>query len=205
MGQSDTVDYKKVVIRNPLDGIILFIARRFGSRSKEVERFLKFATVGAIGAVIDFGLVFILQASLLPPSEPNRDLKVRVASTIGFLAAVISNFIWNRFWTYPDSRSRSIRRQLAQFTVINLVGWLGRTLWVGWAYIWLGVFLMEVLLPAIQILRPAYAPSHEAEAKLGTLAAQLIGVVVVMMWNFFANRYWTYNNVDKTQIATDSN
>jgi putative flippase GtrA len=33
---------------------------------------------------------------------------------------------------------------------------------------------------------------------MGTLIAQFIGVIVVMFWNFFANRYWTYNDVSKT-------
>ncbi|MDX2160640.1 MAG: GtrA family protein [bacterium] len=183
------------MVRNPLDTIILAIASRFGSKSKEVERFLKFAFVGAVGAVIDFTTLFVLQWTILPPVEPNKALRVALASTIAFLAAVISNFIWNRIWTYPDSRSRSIRRQLAQFTLINLIGWVGRTLWVSSAYAWLGALLMPILLPEIQLFRPGYVPSASAEAKLGTLAAWLIGVVFVMIWNFTANRLWTYSDV----------
>ncbi|MCL4255840.1 MAG: GtrA family protein, partial [Anaerolineae bacterium] len=34
-----------------------------------------------------------------------------------------------------------------------------------------------------------------AEEKLGTIIAQMIAMVVVMLWNFFANRYWTYRDV----------
>ena len=198
MAQTDTVDLVKIVTRNPLDRIILGISSRFGSKSKEVERFLKFAFVGAIGAVIDFGTLVVLQATLLPPVDPNKNLKVAIATTIAFAAAVISNFIWNRLWTYPDSRSRSIRRQLAQFTLINFIGWTGRTLWVSSAYTWLGATLMPILLPEIQVFRPNYVPSASAEAKLGTIAAWLIGVIVVMIWNFTANRLWTYNDVNKT-------
>jgi Predicted membrane protein len=175
--------------------MILAVASRFGSRSKEVERFIKFAIVGAFGAVIDSGTVFILQWLVLPPVEPNKALKVAIVSTLGFLAAVISNFIWNRLWTYPDSRSRSIRRQLAQFATINFIGWIGRTIWITASYAWLGALLMPIVLPEIQLFRPGYVPSASAEAKLGTMAAWLIGVVVVMIWNFLANRYWTYNDV----------
>jgi hypothetical protein len=54
---------------------------------------------------------------------------------------------------------------------------------------------MPILLPEIQLFRPGYVPSASAEAKLGTMAAWLIGVTVVMIWNFLANRYWTYNDV----------
>jgi putative flippase GtrA len=197
MTQTETFRMKKVAIRNPLDAPINGIANRFGgSKAKEVERFIKFAIVGAIGAVIDFGTLFILQWTILAPTEPNKALKVAVASTIAFLAAVLSNFVWNRLWTYPDSRSRSMRRQLAQFGLISFIGWTGRTIWISTAYGWLGALLMPILLPEIQLFRPGYVPSPTAEAKLGTLAAWFIGVIVVMVWNFLANRYWTYNDVD---------
>lgn len=193
---TNTVKIKRVGVRNPLDVPITAIAERVGGeKSKEVERFLKFAVVGAIGAVIDFGTLFILQATILPPLDPNKDLKVAVASTIAFLAAVISNFIWNRLWTYPDSRSRSMRRQLAQFTFISFVGWVGRTLWISSSYRFLGAALMPIVLPEIQIFRPGYVPSASAHDKLGTLVAWFIGVIVVMVWNFLANRYWTYSDV----------
>jgi putative flippase GtrA len=187
------------VIRNPLDNIVGAIASRFGAKSKEVERFLKFSFVGGIGFIVDFGTLFVLQATVLPPVNSLREpvtINVAIASTIAFLAAIASNFTWNRFWTYPDSRSRPLKTQLAQFTFISLIGWLARTVWISLAYLPLGVFLLPRLLPLIEIFRPGYIPSHTAEAKLGTMAAQFVGVVVVLFWNFFANRYWTYNNVE---------
>jgi putative flippase GtrA len=184
-------------LRNPLDIPIIAIAGRFGDKSKEVERFLKFAVVGAIGAIIDAGTLFLLQATLLPPTlqEP-IDYNVMIAQTIAFVAAIASNFTWNRLWTYPDSRSRSMRRQMVQFTIISLVGWIGRSIWIVQAHQTLGKLLMPIFLPEIQVFRPGYIPSATAEAKLGTMVAWLIGVIVVMIWNFIANRYWTYNDVD---------
>jgi len=190
------VKIQRIALRNPLDLPIQTIAGRFGDRAKEIERFVKFAIVGLVGAVIDFGALFVLQATLLPPVGPNKDFKVALASTIAFVAAVTSNFIWNRYWTYPDSRTRSIRRQMVQFLLISVVGWVGRTIWISSSYQALGAALMPVFLPEIQWFRPGYMPSTSAEAKLGTLIAWFIGVIVVMIWNFLANRYWTYNDVD---------
>ncbi|MBZ0308483.1 MAG: GtrA family protein, partial [Anaerolineae bacterium] len=130
----NTVETKRG-FRNPLDIIIEAVARRFGEKSKEVERFLRFAVVGLVGAIVDFGTVFILQATFLPPTNQKPvDTNVVIATSIAFLAAVVSNFIWNRYWTYPDSRSRSIRKQLVMFAFISLVGWLGRTIWINVAY-----------------------------------------------------------------------
>jgi putative flippase GtrA len=179
-------------IRNPLDILIVAVAGRFGSKSKEVERFLKFAVVGSIGALVDFGTLFVLQATILPPINT---ASVALATTIAFCAAILSNFTWNRIWTYPDSRTRSARRQLAIFAFISAIGWLGRTAWISLAYGPLGTLLMPLAIPVIHLLRPAYVPSDTGAAKLGTFAAMFIGVIVVMFWNFFANRIWTYNDV----------
>ena len=117
--------------RNPFVALNQFIVRfslRFGTKAKEVERFLKFAVVGAIGAVVDFGVLNILQATILHPNEPNVQMKVALATGTAFTVAVTSNFIWNRYWTYPDSRTRSIRRQLVQFFIVNTLGLVFR-LW----------------------------------------------------------------------------
>jgi putative flippase GtrA len=181
------------VSRNPLDILIITIANRFGDRAKEVERFLKFAVVGGFGALVDFGTLFIVQATFLPPVDT---LSVAGATSIAFCAAILNNFVWNRFWTYPDSRSRSVRRQLALFAFISFVGWLGRTIWISFSYHTIGRMFMPIMLPLIQLARPGYAPSETAEAKLGTIVAMVFGIVVVMFWNFFANRYWTYNDVE---------
>lgn len=179
-------------IRNPLDGVVQTIAGRFGARASEVERFLKFSVVGAIGFVVDFGTVFVLQATILPPVN---DVNVIIATATAFTLAIVSNFTWNRFWTYPESRSRSAKRQLTQFAIVSIIGGVVRTTWIRFAYLPLGLLLMPSALPVIEIFRPGYVPSHTAEAKLGTMVAQFIGVIVVLFWNFFANRYWTYRHV----------
>ncbi len=190
MSHADVTSHR--VFRNPLDVMILAVANRFGEKSKEVERFLKFAVVGGFGAVVDFTTLIVLQATVLPPEDGS---KVALATTLAFLAAVINNFTWNRFWTYPDSRSNSMRKQLVQFTVISAIGWLGRTIWISLSYVPLGDWLMPAALPVARLMRPGYIPSDTGEAKLGTIVAMLIGIAVVMVWNFLANRYWTYKDV----------
>lgn len=185
--------------RNPLDPPIQYVARRFGgSKSKEIERFLRFSVVGVTGALVDFGILLLLQASLLPPADALGNplpANAALATAIAFTSAVVNNFVWTRMWVYPDSRSRSIKKQLMQFATISVIGGVFRTIWVTLAFFPLGHLLMPSLLPVIQILRPAYIPSPQAEAKIGQVIAQLIGMAIVMLWNFFANRYWTYNDV----------
>jgi putative flippase GtrA len=196
---NNTLPNNRWIMRNPLD-LIIPIAARFGDKAKEVERLLKFVVVGVFGALVDFGTVFLLQATLLPPTDSSGNrlaLNVTLATSIAFAAAVANNYLWNRFWTYPDSRTRSARRQLALFTFVSLIGWLGRTVWISAAYHPIGLFMMPILLPLIHIFRPGYVPSVSGDDKLGTMIAQLIGVVVVMFWNYYVNRHWTYNDISK--------
>ena len=82
--------------------------------NKEQIRFLKFATVGTIGAVIDFGVMNLMTHLF--------SMKLVYAGTISFICAVISNFTLNRYWTYPDSRSRHILHQLSMFFMVNAAG-----------------------------------------------------------------------------------
>ncbi len=180
----------------PIDSLIWSLSLRIGgARAKEVERFIKFGFVGVLGFVIDAGTVLILQNTLLPPvnelSEPLAN-NVALTQSIAFALAVLSNFVWNRLWTYPDSRSQSAKRQLAQFAIVSVIGWVIRTLWIAWSYEPLGD-LSTALLVAIA---PDYAPALLEQHKLGTMVALFFGVIVVMFWNFLANRYWTYNDVD---------
>ena len=146
-------------------------------KSKETGRFLRFAVVGIIGAVIDFGIFNLLTFSNILPSV--------WAQVISFTTAVISNFYWNRRWTYQDSRSKPMTRQFVQFFVVNLVGLAIRTP----LFAYLEKFLIDLsarILPVGASFNPVFIGHNLSLASV---------IVIVMIWNFFINRYWTYNDV----------
>ena len=89
------------------------------TNTQERTRFFRFAAVGIVGAVVDFGTFNLLTTF--------AGLTAVVASVLSFIAAIINNFIWNRYWTYPDSRSKPIGRQLVQFSVVSILGLFIRT------------------------------------------------------------------------------
>ena len=141
----------------------------------ERTRFVKFAIVGAIGAVIDFGVMNLLVAVARTPFV--------IAGTISFICAVISNFTWNRFWTYPESRSKPLVGQLGQFTLVNAAGLLIR------------IPILKYLEPAFDQLLTNLSVMTKYHQFLSHNTTLAIAIGVVMMWNFFVNRYWTYNDV----------
>ena len=175
-----------------LNSLIRQTSVRFGGeKAKELERFIKFFIVGGIGFVVDFGTLNILQSTVLKP-VPDSTLPVILATTIAFTSAIISNFIWNRYWTYPDSRSRSVLRQVIQFFVVNIAGWIFRLGIVTLLYASFGLLAAG----AINSLRPGTVTTLALQDQLGTNVAQALAVLIVMFWNFFVNRYWTYNDVE---------
>ncbi|HEY5158666.1 MAG TPA: GtrA family protein [Anaerolineales bacterium] len=147
---------------------------------QERNRFLKFMVVGIIGAVVDFGIMNLFSKLF--------GMALIWAGTISFICAIISNFFWNRYWTYPDSRSRPIARQLTMFFIVNVAG-------------------LAIRLPILHFLETPMRQLFISPARHGLVSAEFLGknltlavaVGVVMLWNFFVNRYWTYNDVDKVK------
>jgi putative flippase GtrA len=174
---------------------------RFGLNPLETKRFVKFAVVGSIGFIVDFGIFNILlgplnllfaegSAAFLYlveyglPVDNARTVATTLAGAISFVAAIMSNFTWNRYWTYPDSRAKSVRRQFAMFTVVSVAGILIRV-----------PILFYTHHPFTDLVAQVDALSPYAE-RIGDNMALIVAVLVVMFWNFFVNRYWTYNDVD---------
>jgi len=146
------------------------------SNQKERNRFFRFAIVGAFGAVVDFGIFNLL--TLFTP------MPAVVASIISFTCAVVSNFLWNRFWTYPESRSKPVATQLTQFGIISVIGLIIRTpLFAG----------MEYLL--INILSKSKLSGPVSPIVIAHNLSLATAILVVMLWNFFANRFWTYGDL----------
>jgi putative flippase GtrA len=147
---------------------------------REATRFLKFALVGAVGTVVDFGAFNLFRGVL--------GIQAVLAQGLSFGAALTSNFIWNRLWTYSDSRSKDWRQQATQFALVNVVGLAIRTPIFASAQPGM-IRLAERVIPVLP------APGSTLGAvELGSNFALALGVVIVLFWNFGANRLWTYSD-----------
>jgi len=154
------------------------------TNQKEVGRFLKFAVVGTLGAVIDFGtLNLLVQVAGFP--------KV-VANVCSFTAAVISNFIWNRLWVYPETRGEPFTRQFVQFVLVNVAGLAINTAIFYGADRWL-LGEAGLLASPAGSLATVVGMTHFDFAYNG---AKVIATAVVLFWNFFVNRLWTFGHVE---------
>lgn len=138
----------------------------------DLKRFFRFGVVGAVGSVIDFGVFNLLASGL--------GLSAVLSSVISFSLAVVNNFIWNRAWTFSETRHQPVAKQLTQFVIVSLAGLAIRTPLFAW--------LEKLLIP----LAGKYTPNLLTPTIVGHNLALAIVIGVVMLWNYFANKYWTF-------------
>jgi putative flippase GtrA len=132
---------------------------------QEVTRFARFLTVGAVGTLLDFGILTLLKLSGMP---------TLFANSLSFTAGLLNNFTWNRLWTFSDTNKMDWRKQLTQFTLVSLAGLALNNLIV---------LSLEGVLGAL-LDQPNW----------GYLPAKVIATGIVVFWNYFANRTWTFKN-----------
>ena len=155
---------------------------------KEFKRFAKFLVVGITCFVVDFGVFnLLLKALNFPPV---------LAQAVSFTLAAINNFLWNRYWTYPDSRSKPIARQFGMFFVLSAIGLAIRTP-IFWLLSQVTVPLMENMQYGLLAGLIDFATSllHISVEQLALNVALAGAVLVVLFWNFFSNRFITYSDV----------
>ena len=141
----------------------------------ETGRFARFALVGMASTLVDAGLLIALKEI--------GGLPVLAANSLSYSAGILTSFSLNRMWTFADARSERMWPQMARFSAVSLVG-LALNSGIVWA-----------------LSAPAGSPFDRGMA--GTLAAKAIATLVVLGWNFLANRRWTFKAAQPAQQEED--
>lgn len=128
-----------------------------------VRQFAKFGLVGASGFLVNL-VVFTLLQRVIP--DHARPLQYNVIYTIAFLSGGVSNYYFNRVWTFR-STGHAVREGAKFLTVSALA------------------LLVGLVVSAL--VSPWLGHGHRTWF-LGTVA----GIFV----NFFVNKYWTFRHVE---------
>jgi dolichol-phosphate mannosyltransferase len=130
-------------------------------RSGELLRFVKFLIVGISGIVVNEGLLWLL--------KENTGMPLLVASAIAIETSIITNFIFNDYFTFRDRRERSVNSSAGRFFKFNLVSLAG--LAINLSILW---------------LLTTYAGEQYY------LIWNLFGIACATMWNYLLNLWWTW-------------
>ncbi len=86
--------------------------------------------------------------------------------TLSFLLAVLNNFLFNKLWTFRD-KSIKYKRQFIKFLIVSIIWFI------------LTLFFMYIFVDLIKIYY---------------LYAKIMTSMIVILWNFLWNKYWTFKN-----------
>lgn len=146
-----------------MEKLPLFVSENHG----EFKRFVKFAVVGTLGAAVDFSVLNLFVLGLGWSKE--------YANLVSVTCAIVSNFVWNRLWTFPESRERPLHTQFGQFALVNVIG-LAINQFV---FLATDALIFDKMFP------------HPLDYNV----AKATAIIVVLFWNFLANRNWTYRGI----------
>lgn len=122
---------------------------------KFVTTVLRFGVVGVLTAVLHYGLLYAGVEAM--------QLNATLASSIGFVVAVIFNYLMHYSWTFaePAPHGRTLRRYLVMISCGFLINAL-------------------VMYAGVQWLSLYY------------LLTQALALVAVVVWNFVLSNVWVF-------------
>ncbi len=154
------------------------------------RQLIKFAIVGSSSSIVNFGLSNLFHYKLGWPLIP--------ALTTAFFLSVLNGFFWNRRWTFKEARGKPAHTQSVQYTLVNIVGWL------------LNTSIVVAIIASVKshghgLFGDPEELHHILAAMLTSTGKQeygpwlfngalLVASAVVVFWNFFANRHWTFKH-----------
>lgn len=132
-------------------------------RKKSYRQFTKFSIVGASGTMVDLGIYNLLAVLL--------GINIYTSRSISFTLAATNNYIFNRIWTFR-SLEKKIALQFSRYFLISVIGLI------------LNLGIMRLLETWSLRFRSIFIQKN---------IPVLIAIVIVLIWNYTANKKWTFH------------
>ncbi|MEJ3403544.1 GtrA family protein [Rathayibacter sp. YIM 133350] len=129
---------------------------------------LRFGAVGAVGFIVDIGLFNLLRTTVLSPEQLHTG--PLIAKVISTTAAIIVNWMGNRYWTFGDKRSNRTLREGVQFFTASVVGML-----IGLLCLWVSHYLLGM-----------------TSVLADNISSNVIGLALGTAFRFIAYRYGVF-------------
>ena len=140
-------------------------------------RFIKFGIVGASGVVVNLAVLYV-GLEYLFTDITQQTLRLNLSLALAIFIATISNFFWNRRWTWQDRKQHRTVPVVVQFGQYALACWVGIAVQFGLTNLF-ALFLHYMV-------------------------ANLIAVVIASLFNFVANDFWTFGRLKMNRANRQS-
>jgi len=148
------------------------------TKSNGLVQFIKFALVGVSNTAVDWIVYYLVAGYLITSSDARPTVKA-----ISFIVAVLNSYLWNTIWTFKEEYKRSAKSSgdkgaiFFKFIVVSLIGWV------------INYFVFKY---AFQNYQFANLVIGTKEIKTQDLYPLIFASAAATLWNFFANKLWTY-------------
>jgi len=160
-------------------------------RKENFIQFLKFGLVGVLNTFIDWAVFFLLTNYFIFFQSQFGEVAAKI---ISFIAAVINSFILNSLWTFrKEFRSGLSAGERKTVQTIYFVRFFSVSI--------IGLFLNALVFYAVRSTTPLLF----TKIQLAQLSALAIASLVVLIWNFLANKFWTYKVKAKSAEKVQKN
>jgi putative flippase GtrA len=119
----------------------------------------------AVVGILNTAIDFFIYYGLTSLFNFWNEYKILTAS-LSFIIANLNSFLFNKFWTFQNKETKH-HILYSKFFIISLIG--------------LGINDLLFSFCHYQL-------------QLNDLLAKIMPIPVVMLWNFFANKYWTFKS-----------
>lgn len=156
-------------------------------KGEGIIQFIKFGLVGVTNTAVDWIVYYIVAGYIITAVSAKPTVKA-----ISFLVAVLNSYLWNTIWTFKKEYNQSVKSSdssakgkiFFKFFIVSLVGW-------GVNYIVFRYFLNNFTFNDLEVL----GKTISAQDLYPLVAASAAAVI----WNFFANKLWTYKKTAHKQ------
>ena len=151
----------------PLSCVAFLIASYYISRIiSVVYQFAKFILVGGLNFLIDMGILNFL----IFYTGISAGLTQSAFKGFSFIVAVINSFVWNKFWTFEHSKTRTLGKEFFQFLLVSTAGFIIN---VGVDYV-----LVNVIYPFGGVQTKSWAQF-----------SAMIASIIALFWNFIGYKF----------------
>ncbi|HOV88979.1 MAG TPA: GtrA family protein [Candidatus Paceibacterota bacterium] len=157
-----------VVIVCPVIAILVVIVAFWLRKiSAVIWQFAKYALVGVLNTLLDFGILNLLSYV----TKIYQGGWIVFFNFFSFFIANINSYFWNKYWTF-DRGDKAKTQEFAKFFVVSLIGF-GLNSFVLWA------------ITSVSPLMNLTPPQWENVGKLG-------GTIVSLIWNFVGYKIFVF-------------
>lgn len=154
----------------PLVTLVVMVAGTLASRlAPFLYQLAKFGLVGGLNFLIDLGVLNLMIAL----TGITHGFFASMFKAAAFLVAVISSFLWNKFWTFGVTSVENAGRQFLQFFIVTFVG-----------------FLINV--GAFALLNDYIGPRAAIDARTWASVSAAGAAAAGLTWNFLGYRFLVF-------------